>query len=288
MASEIKWIKITTDMFEDEKIDFITSLPESDAIIVIWIRLLALAGKCNAGGYVFLTEKIPYTEEMLSNKFKKPLNIVRLAFETFKRLDMIVMDERGIYFPKWEKYQNVEGMERQRQLTNDRVKRHRKKQNELPPSNANVTLQSVIVTHLEREEELDKELDKEKDINNTLSLGNNPHQKRLLELFNEYRLEGGAYALDIVYSYIGQVELELIELAIKKSEGKHINYFKRIINDWIKDGGPREIPKRNSGHGESQSEGAAAQGPLTRAAIARLERDRDKLAQYADHSDLPF
>ena len=67
--AEVKWIKITTDMFEHEKLDFILSLPESDAIIIIWIRLLTLAGKVNVGGYVFLTENIPYTEEMLAHKF---------------------------------------------------------------------------------------------------------------------------------------------------------------------------------------------------------------------------
>ena len=48
---EVKWIKITTNMFEDEKIDFIESLPESDAILVIWIKLLTLAGKNKTNGY---------------------------------------------------------------------------------------------------------------------------------------------------------------------------------------------------------------------------------------------
>ncbi|NQN39323.1 hypothetical protein HPA20_10690, partial [Streptococcus suis] len=35
MASEIKWIKIVTDIFDDEKILLIESLPEADTIIVI-------------------------------------------------------------------------------------------------------------------------------------------------------------------------------------------------------------------------------------------------------------
>ena len=37
MSSDVKWIKITTDIFDDEKILLIESLPESDAIIVIWL-----------------------------------------------------------------------------------------------------------------------------------------------------------------------------------------------------------------------------------------------------------
>jgi len=125
--AEIKWIKITTDMFEDEKIDFISSLPESDAIIVIWIRLLTLAGKCNAGGYVFLTEKIPYTDEMLAHKFKKPLNIIKLALDTFRRLDMIEMDEKGIYLQNWEKHQNFEALEAYRERERIRKQEYRQK-----------------------------------------------------------------------------------------------------------------------------------------------------------------
>ncbi|NLC26147.1 MAG: replication protein, partial [Fastidiosipila sp.] len=75
--SAVKWIKITTNMFDDEKIDFIESLPEADAILIIWIKLLTLAGKCNAGGFIYLADNIPYTEEMLTHKFKRPLNTVR-------------------------------------------------------------------------------------------------------------------------------------------------------------------------------------------------------------------
>ncbi|TJX14987.1 hypothetical protein E9840_04595 [Tissierella creatinini] len=52
--AEVKWIKLTTSMFEDEKIDFILSLPEGDSILLIWIRLLTMAGKCNSNGFIFL------------------------------------------------------------------------------------------------------------------------------------------------------------------------------------------------------------------------------------------
>ena len=43
--AEVKWIKIVTDVFDDEKILLIESLPEADSIIVIWFKLLCLAGK---------------------------------------------------------------------------------------------------------------------------------------------------------------------------------------------------------------------------------------------------
>ena len=34
--SGVKWIKICTDIFDDEKIVLIESMPEADGIIVIW------------------------------------------------------------------------------------------------------------------------------------------------------------------------------------------------------------------------------------------------------------
>ena len=45
--SNVKWIKMTVNIFDDEKILLIESLPDADSIIVIWFKLLCLAGKQN-------------------------------------------------------------------------------------------------------------------------------------------------------------------------------------------------------------------------------------------------
>ena len=42
--ADVKWIKITTDIFDDEKILLIESLPDAYAIITCWFKLLCLAG----------------------------------------------------------------------------------------------------------------------------------------------------------------------------------------------------------------------------------------------------
>jgi len=162
--SEVKWIKITTDMFEDEKIEFISSLPEADALLVIWIRLLTMAGRCNAGGYVFLTENIPYTEEMLAHKFRKPINIIKLALETFRRLGMIDFIDNKIYVTNFSKHQNVTSLERIREQTRIRVAKYREKLKIEQSKEENVTLPATLrnanVTHL------DIDIDIDKDINN--------------------------------------------------------------------------------------------------------------------------
>lgn len=95
--SEIKWIKLKTDMFNDDKIKLIQALPSGDAIIVIWLRMLILAGISNADGYLMVSENLPYTEEMLEVVFGKPLSIIRLALNTFKSFGMLEENNEGFF-----------------------------------------------------------------------------------------------------------------------------------------------------------------------------------------------
>ena len=138
--AKVEWIKILTGMFDDEKIKLIEDTPEADMVLIIWIKLLTLAGKKNQAGYIFLTEKIPYTDEMLSTIFKRPLNIIRLALDTFRRLEMIETDDSNVTkVINWEKHQNIEGLERIREQTKLRVRKFRKSNKSLPKLKSNVT-----------------------------------------------------------------------------------------------------------------------------------------------------
>jgi len=129
--SDVKWIKITTDMFDDEKIKLIESMPDKDSILIIWIKLLVQAGKTNANGYVMLNENIPYTDEMLATIFSRPLNTVRLALKTFEDFRMIEIDDKGIYIENWSKHQNIEGLnklKKNQEQNRLRQEKYRKKQ----------------------------------------------------------------------------------------------------------------------------------------------------------------
>ena len=149
---EVKWIKITTDMFEDEKIDFIESLPEADTLLVIWIKLLTMAGKCNSGGYIFLTDTIPYDEEMLAHRMRRPINIIKLALGTFQKLGMIQTNENGLLITNWAKYQNIQGLDTIREQNKLRQQRFRRNQKLLTDSNVTVTLNNAIEEERELEE----------------------------------------------------------------------------------------------------------------------------------------
>ncbi|RXM77189.1 hypothetical protein DP144_06555 [Clostridium tetani] len=188
--AEVKWIRITTSMFEDEKIDFIDSLPESDTILIIWIKLLTLAGKCNLNGFIFLTEKIPYTEEMLAHKFRRPLNTVKLALETLAKLGMLEFDNNGfVKIANWEKHQNIEGLDKIREKTRLRVARHREKQKlkELEDSKSNVTCNATVTQSnaidIDKELDIDIEEDIERDKEEDTKEYSVPY-KEIKELYN--------------------------------------------------------------------------------------------------------
>ncbi|EGL86899.1 phage replisome organizer N-terminal domain protein [Streptococcus infantis SK1076] len=139
--SEIKWIKITTDIFDDEKICLIDALPDHDAILVIWFKILALAGKHNRNGLLMMSDKVHYTDEMLATIFRRPLNTVRMALGIFEQFGMVEIIDGIIALPNWEKHQNIDGMEKIKTQTRNRVARYREKQKILCLVTLHVTLQ---------------------------------------------------------------------------------------------------------------------------------------------------
>lgn len=155
--TEIKWIKIATNIFDDEKLLLIETMPEADAIIVIWFKLLCMAGKQNNNGVFMLNDRIAYTEEMLATIFRKSLNVVRLALATFETYGMIEVIDNVITIPNWEKHQNLDKLETMKEQTRLRVAKHREKQKQLIENNnekCNVTV--TLCNALEEDKEEDK------------------------------------------------------------------------------------------------------------------------------------
>lgn len=166
--ADVKWIKVTTDLFNNSKVKQIRKMPDGDSIIVIWLQLLCLAGRVNGNGYIYLTEEIPYTDEMLAVEFDTPLATVRMALKLFQQFKMIDVIDSIYHVSAWDKYQNVDGLEKIREQGRIRQQRFREnKRLEL----SEVTLHNVTdryeVTHgnaIEEEGEEEKEEEKEKDI----------------------------------------------------------------------------------------------------------------------------
>ncbi|WP_267379318.1 phage replisome organizer N-terminal domain-containing protein [Bacillus sp. GM_Baccil_2] len=171
--ADVKWIKLSTSMFEDEKIRLIESLPDADTLLIIWIKLLSQAGRTNANGYIFLSENIPFTEEMLSTLFNRPIATVRLALQTFKQFGMIdITDDQYICIANWEKHQNIDGLERVKQLNAERNKKYRERKKQQQLALENKGEESDVCVTSRDDTDIDKELDidKEKELNNIVEI----------------------------------------------------------------------------------------------------------------------
>lgn len=125
--AEVKWIKIVTDVFDDEKILMIESMPEADGLIVIWFKLLCLAGKQNNSG-VFQMGQMPYTDEMFATIFRRPLNTVRLALKTFEQFGMIEIINNTVTIPNWGKHQSIDQIEAKNAYMKKYMREYREKQ----------------------------------------------------------------------------------------------------------------------------------------------------------------
>ena len=121
--SEIKWIKIVTDIFDDEKILLIESLPEADSIIVIWFKLLCLAGKQNNSGVFIMNNGIAYTDTMLATIFRRKEATVKMALEVFQQFGMIEIMEGAITIPNWGKHQSIDMLQDRRDYMRDYMRK---------------------------------------------------------------------------------------------------------------------------------------------------------------------
>ena len=170
MANDVKWIKIVTDIFDDEKILLIESMPAADSILVIWFKLLTMAGKQNNNGVFMMSNRIAYTDEMLSTIFRRDLNLVRAALGVFEQFGMIEIVDNVITIPNWGKYQTLDAYERKKQRDRERVARKRAEQKALMARSPDVSPdmspdgspdQKSDVASLEGEEEGEKEGERE-------------------------------------------------------------------------------------------------------------------------------
>ena len=127
--SNVKWIKLNTDMFENQKIKYLRSLPDGDRMLLVWVAILTMAGRCNANGMLILTDTIPYSAEMIANEFDFDLNTVKLALKAFNDLSMIAIVDGVFSVPGWSEYQSVDKLEqiRERDKERKRIERAKKK-----------------------------------------------------------------------------------------------------------------------------------------------------------------
>ena len=214
--ADVKWIKIVTDIFDDEKILLIESLPDADAMIVIWFKLLCFAGKQNNDGVFMLNDRIAYTDKMLSTIFRRKESTVQMALKTFEEFGMIEIVNGVITIPNWNKHQTLDAYEKKKQR--DRIyqaERRATQRRIVEKSSDSQTTPSCDVAVS------DKEKEREKDVNcmvEVYNLGSTNWTNLLAEGMKRHILS--------------PTEMDLLKLAVAYADGKKFPSDKQAKLIW--------------------------------------------------------
>ena len=249
--ADVKWIKVSTNMFDSSrKIKQIELMPEGDTILVIWLKLLLLAGNINDGGQIYLTPEIPYTEEMLANELRRPLNTVRMALSLFVRFGMIEIVDDILKLSSWEKYQSIDKLAeiREKNRLSQQKSRAKKKALQAPSDDHGMSHDSHMTGHcchgLEEEREEAKEKDKEYSIyhssekdflNNDFSTGLSTDLSTNMLTTEDVKRKmlGGELGRGVVFLSNEQMDDLLDKLSLDE-----FNHYVSVVADCIQKGKP--------------------------------------------------
>lgn len=230
--AEVKWIKLVTDVFDNRKIKMIELMPEGDTILVIWFKLLCLAGTINDNGELYITKEIAFNEKTLAGYLNRPVMVVELALKTFQDFGMIEIVDDFICLPNWEKYQNVEGLEKIRNQTAERVRKHRERKR-MENEKAVTMLPDVTERYPEIEIEIEKDIDIEKEVKKKKREPRHRHGE-----YNHILLTDKQYE-KLVQDFTEPVIADVIKRMDEwcQMQGRSYKDYNLAIRKWLK-GGP--------------------------------------------------
>ena len=220
--ADVKWIKISINMFDDEKVKIIQAMNKGDSILMIWIRLIILAGKVNSGGYLYVNENLPYDNKMLATILNKPLKLIELAIKIFLDLEMIEMTDKGMFITNFEKYQNIDGLEKIKEQNRIRKQKQRDKmKNECVTENATSRDSHVTVTQQNKNKKENKNIE------------------NIIRVYEEEIGHATSFSFSVLDSYLDDLQEEMIIKAIQiasSNNKKSLNYIEGILKSWISKG----------------------------------------------------
>ena len=129
----MEWVKITCTILDHRKIKLIRKVSRGDTLVLLWLLLIAEAGKCGRGGALLVSENTPCTAETLSLLLAMPKAIVEQGLALFTQLQMIEWQEDVPCIRNWRKYQSEDKLELRREKERLRQQRHRQKEPGGPP-----------------------------------------------------------------------------------------------------------------------------------------------------------
>ena len=122
------WVKVMCNFLDHRKIKLIRKEPRGDTLVLLWLSLVAEAGKCGRGGALLVCEHTPYDAKTLSLLLAMKKTTVERGLDLFARLRMIEWQGDILCIRNWRKYQSEEKLELRREKERLRQQRHRQKE----------------------------------------------------------------------------------------------------------------------------------------------------------------
>ena len=124
----MEWVKVMCNFLDHRKIKLIRKEPRGDTLVLLWLSLVAEAGKCGRGGALLVCENTPYDAKTLSLLLAMKKTTVERGLDLFARLRMIEWQGDILCIRNWRKYQSEEKLELRREKERLRQQRHRQKE----------------------------------------------------------------------------------------------------------------------------------------------------------------
>lgn len=215
----VKWIKLYTHMFNtSRKIKKIEKMENGDTYIVIWIKLLLLAGDINDDGAIYVTPTVPFETDELADELRRDTDVVQMALDLFEAHDMIHIDRGIIHITSWEKYQNVERLAEIREYNRQaqqrcRARRKAKEEEEKTSEGVNDKSMTMSMTsqrcHDTEEEDVEEDEDQE-----LHSFSHSAREGESAKDEAKRRYLGGSLGKGVVMLSDSQIEMLLDKLSI--------------------------------------------------------------------------
>lgn len=124
---QVQWLKIYTDIFDNEKIKKLLKNRDGDTYCRVWFQLLTLAAKSNQNGAILLGENIPMTIDDLARIMSKTVNKLTKVIQQLCDLNMIIVKNDTIYIKNWDIYQSADKLEKMRADNRNRQREYRER-----------------------------------------------------------------------------------------------------------------------------------------------------------------
>ena len=124
---QVQWLKIYTDIFDNEKIKKLLKNRDGDTYCRVWFQLLTLAAKSNQNGAILLGENIPMTIDDLARIMSKTVNKLTKVIQQLCELNMIIVKNDTIYIKNWDIYQSEKKKKKMRADNRNRQREYRER-----------------------------------------------------------------------------------------------------------------------------------------------------------------